>query len=1301
MAKILGLDLGVSSIGWCLYEADPVILTDKYGEVITENGEVVTHSYTPKHIVDLGSFIFSEIEDGKTGKTANVVRRTKRLMRRQRRRSVRRLSYLRSLFQEYFHVDFLKDVIEKRQKQSLSKEEQSPFNLKVKGLNEKLTADELMVVLYHYLKHRGFQSNRKAANEKDENNKKILGAISETKKHLKDGLYVTEYLLKNVSERTAIDAGNNQIRNSGDNFVMAVTRAMYLEEINYLLDKQISFGLINDDFKNKYLEIYKRQRTYSEGPASGPFKVDFDKIIGTCKFDNLPRAAKDSISAKRFVLLSALNNLRYRFKGEYKYNRRLTPEEIVKLEEAFISKKEVKYKDIVSRLGKSKDEKENIEFQNLNLSHKQFRKIVSKYREENNLKEEEIIPGDVLENLVRDKQLETIFFKGSNLIKCIHEELDVDDDKTIDAIAEILLRNKDDSRIREAMKKADLSDKLIDGLLDINVDAKITIDLSVDLCKKLLPELRKGLDYVTAMRKLGYVSKAIDKPEVLGEIPPIDEALAKMQITLRNPVVKHTLVQLRKIINAIHKTYGNIDECTIELSRELKKSFTERKAIRDSQKENQEYNYDLRAEIIEKGFRKGFQYVTYDDLLRYKLYKEQSGFSPYTNQPINERDIFDNNARAYEIDHIMPYSRSFDDSFNNKVLVETRMNQEKGNRLPSEVSGVKGEALMESIKAFLSKKTYFNAKKRDNLLRKEIPEDFKNSNLTDTSYLSKLARDLISFYVLPEGKPCRTTSGGVTALLRTKWNLSGKTHTYNVCGDGSKVSYENKLYQAKFGADYEYVDVELTDKKDAQTIKFIFNVKSLVGGKIVLISKPFELKYKKPKEADGNKQKEAKALSMQEQRLNEAICDFIVSYHDCFEQKFNNAKGKTIDDLISQIEGKHQNNETYSTEAYEKHLGNCMYLLGKVRADIQTDINAKDRSNDLHHALDAAVIAVSNPSLVMRIAKANRDKEAWKDLASQDIKCPLPYEGFREELLARVYERDADKLLNVLNDLPLYKNNPLSKYDVHVLIPVHQPDTHKEGAISGETIYGSGMYFVDGNKKFVARKKISIVLKGDKDFSKKKIDKDDIESIVDKDNGNKAVYEALRDWINSSMGEYPRLRNGHVIKSFKIYGPNPNKVIALSNKPDRLVENSEVIQTKIFRKKEGNQDNLFFVPIYYYQIFESKKPNNRKNITYTLMWKQGADGSIQISGDELKSNYVLIGTLPRFSLIEIELNNGVNCLVYSAGVSSGMFEIYSLLGDCGDIKQILGKKQKKQIQITCSTIKNIKVRSISVLGKVS
>lgn len=1291
MAKILGLDLGISSIGWCLFEAEPEILVDNNGEVITENGEIIKKSFKPKHVIDLGSFIFSEIEDGKTGKTENVNRRQKRLMRRQRRRRVKRLADLRELFKEQFHVDFLKDVIEKRQNSSLKKEEQSPFYLKVKGLTQKLTPEELMVALYHYMKHRGFKSNRKAADEADKDNKEMLGAIKDTKKHLEaEHIHVIEYLLKNLDSRMAINSSDNQIRNTGKNYVMAVTRAMYLDEINDLLDKQIAFGLIDNNFKDAFLKLYQRQRSFSEGPACSPFTVNLEDKVGTCDFDHEKRAPKDSISAKRFVLLSSLNNFRYRFKGEREYARKLTPEQIQNIEKEAISKKETSYSKVISLMKLSKEEAKNVEFKNLNISNKKVKQLVAKYCKDNNISSEERLDSSVIADLIRKEQLKTIFFKNSDLI--IQLQNIVQSDEKIDEIAATLLIKKDDSKIQKALEKKGFDDETINKILEKNIDATKTIELSLSICQKLIVELRNGLNYFEAMRKLGYdIKKDLGKSEVIGEIPPIDIALSNIGVTLRNPVVKNTLKQLRKIINAIYKKYGTIDDCSIELSRELKKSFDERKEIRNQQKENQEENYDLRAEIIEKGFRKSFQFVTYDDLLRYKLYKEQRGISPYTNQKINERDIFDKEARKYEVDHIMPYSRSFDDSFNNKVLVETYKNQEKGNNLPTE----KGEKFILPIKQFLVANKAYNRRKADNLLRKEIPEDFKNSNLTDTSYLSKLARDLITYYVLPENKICRTTSGGVTAFLRTRWNLSGKTHTYNLCGDGKPVSYENDLYQAKFAMDYKFNHVEINNNDDKPSIKFFFKTSGLSGNEIketLLELCEFKFKQETPK----------KELPFSDKKMNEVIEDFAKSYDDCFKSKFTEAQGKTIDGLIDLISGKHKSASlNYTCEQYEEHFEKCMYLLGKVRSKIQNNINDKDRSNHLHHALDAAIIAVTNPTLVMRIAKANRDKKEGVSLNEQSIECPLPYDDFRREVLARVYERDEAKLLTILNSLNLYKNNPLTKYDVHVLIPVRQPDTHVKGAISKERIFGAGEYFVGDNqatKSFVATERISI----DLNDKKNAIKEEDINNIVDKVKGNKMVYEALKSWLKSEKNDYPKLPSGRPIKSFKIYKGNPNKFIKLNGKENRLAQNDNVVRVEVYVKKDGSTENLYFVPIYYYQIYEANKKRCKSQINYTLMWGS-TDNSIQIvNGYILEHMYKRIAILPRYSLIEIIMKSGEKSLAYSGGLTRGLFEVYSLIGDFQDFRNIFNTSASdNRYRPICSNIKAIKVRSISVLGKVS
>ena len=108
----LGLDLGIGSVGWCLYQTD--------------------EQNNPERIIDLGSFVFDQIEDGKTGKTENIDRREKRSMRRQRRRRVRRLKDCRFLFLNAFGIEFESIIVNKSVKES-------PFEIKRKGLDQELT----------------------------------------------------------------------------------------------------------------------------------------------------------------------------------------------------------------------------------------------------------------------------------------------------------------------------------------------------------------------------------------------------------------------------------------------------------------------------------------------------------------------------------------------------------------------------------------------------------------------------------------------------------------------------------------------------------------------------------------------------------------------------------------------------------------------------------------------------------------------------------------------------------------------------------------------------------------------------------------------------------------------------------------------------------------------------------------------------------------------------------------------------------------------------------------------------------
>ena len=1253
---ILGYDLGIGSVGWALFEED-------------EEGN-------PRKIIDLGSFVFDQIEDPKSGKTENIERRVKRSMRRQRRRRALRLEDGRSLFKEYLNVDFLTLKFSSYP---------SPYELKVKGLTEKLSKEELSIALYHYLKYRGFKSNRKneAGDADARKMKKYYASVEESLHQEAGNRYISQYLLsqyekrkeayanrdiKNESTDSSDDkdaeqerihiAGGAHIRNKGDDYTLTVTRSMYLDEINALLDKQIEYGVINSSFKDKYIQLFSRQRDFSDGPdESSKYHIKWEDRIKKCAFDGELCAPKDSLSAKRFILLSALCNIRFKTEAGGKYQS-LTPEQIVEAENYAIRQKTTKYRQLFSLL------KMPLPFRvkGLDLTRKERGEI---YRSVCHADENGVINTASLDDDFKkecDKKLyDKTFFTNSDLLVFLFKKMPQPNTSNLndlsalyDQIASILLTCKTDIKVQEKCKENNYSADLIGKILDCP-EANSTINLSLPLCSKLIPYLEKGLTYDEAMEKVGLSHFAKRKSENgIRKMPPIEEALKETGITLRNPVVKHTLVQVIRITNAIIDRYGAPTDYAVELTRDLKRSFQDRKALMNRQLDNQVQNLSLKAEMLEK-FPLVFSNIgdtsRSDALLKYKLFKEQDGISPYTNQPILLANLF--NSNFYQIDHIIPYSRSFDDSMNNKVLVEAKENQEKKNCTPYEHYHD-----LSTIKAFLSTHRRIPREKQDKLLAKTFDDDeFLSKDKGDTAYLSRLTRDLLEYYLVDDESHVRTISGGITDKLRKIWHIAGRTHSYI-----SNATYENE-YRFKTIDSYRLSSMDTKVDGKNISLEIAFNI--LGSDKPLLIS----IAPKKPKDSK-------KLLSQQEQINNRYILYFINNIA-AMRSKFLATPDLNINELTQLAKSTSIN----ATEAIDA----CEYIWGvRCLNEIQKDINTKIRDNDLHHALDACVIACATPKNVLRITRALECRE--KNVSSEQLEeeNPLPYPGFNKEVLARVYERDEDKLLSILNQLPMYKDCPAAKENVHVLWPTRLPKKAGKGAISADTIYGLEK---DG--------KLTKTVSVDKIVDAKMAD-----TIYNPNEGNDAVIQAVKEWLkNHKETPYPVLKKkGTPIKKVKIVQADTAiGKVDLSN--GRFAENVDCVRVAIYRSKDPSDERLYFVPIFQGQI--AQKEIGKKNITYTLYWGQG-DNQFQVSETELNSKYKLEASINRYSLVEITKTDGAKGLAYSGGVTTGKFEIYSILGDNTDIlHNKLYASADDRIRLTVSTIKSIKVRNISALGKIN
>lgn len=308
--------------------------------------------------------------------------------------------------------------------------------------------------------------------------------------------------------------------------------------------------------------------------------------------------------------------------------------------------------------------------------------------------------------------------------------------------------------------------------------------LSSKAIRKIYPFIKES-EYSKACELAGYghSKHSLTKEELASR-----ELKSKLDIlpknSLRNPVVEKILNQMVNVVNTLIDTENDkleaegkardfrFDEIRIELARELKKNAKEReeltKAVNAGKLEHEKIIKILQQED-------GVKYPTRNDIIRYKLYQELkiNGFKDlYTNQYIERKDLFTN---RFDIEHIIPQSRLFDDSFSNKTLVPRQINLDKGNKTAYDyVLDTFGEeklaeyiARVESM--FTQKEAGISKAKYKKLLMigDEIGTGFIERDLRDSQYIAKKAKEIL-FSIT---RSVVTTSGSITDKLRQDWGL--------------------------------------------------------------------------------------------------------------------------------------------------------------------------------------------------------------------------------------------------------------------------------------------------------------------------------------------------------------------------------------------------------------------------------------------------------------------------------------------------------------------------------------------------
>ena len=682
MKKILGLDLGVASIGWALVEHE------------TDNGNIIAS----------GVRIFQSNQqraEAAPGESSNADRRTKRSVRRQRDRRTRRKIKL------YNHL--------RRNGLAPTKDKWdewvsiNPYTIRGIGLDKKISLFEFGRALYHLNQRRGYKSNRKAGSDKE-------GAVSEGISKVRDHM-------KKHNARTIGEYGykifENHLENSvdHDDFDWRIRdkythRTMFEEEFDLLWKKQSEFhsAVLNNKLRDETKKIIFHQRE---------LKVQ-SHLIGTCPLESdKKRIAKAHLLFQEFRVVKNLNNLT--ISDENGYPIPLTIDDKNALKEVL-------------------DKKDRVTFN-------QLKGVLKKRGTIDN--------NNALFNLERGDRTHLDGNRTNFALsrkKAFGDEWFELDDEFKNHVVDVLIHVDKPEIVKElALNKWKRNEEQADYLSGMTLE-KGYAGFSEKAIKKLLPYLTEGFEESTAIDKAGYTLFK-QKTGTKNQLP--------MPPDIKNPVVYHALIELRKVVNGVIRKYGMPDVIRVELARDLKSGYEHRQKMNKKMRELEKRNDKARKALQNAPFN--VEYPGYNDIIWYNLWEECDKRCPYTGKSIPAEAF---NSGEFQIEHIIPFSRSLDNSYANKTLCEADFNRKKGNRTPWEC--VQAGLMDEDEMLQLIRKLPW--RKRNKFTQKTIDEDqFLNRQLSDTRYISKEASSFLKHLACDS---VEIVKGQTTSLLRHLWGLN-------------------------------------------------------------------------------------------------------------------------------------------------------------------------------------------------------------------------------------------------------------------------------------------------------------------------------------------------------------------------------------------------------------------------------------------------------------------------------------------------------------------------------------------------
>ena len=791
---VLGLDLGVGSIGWCL------IALDAQGD--------------PAEILGMGSRVvpLTNLGDDKAFSkgeafTANQKRTARRTMRRGFARYQLRRYRLR---RELEKVGMLPDAALIQ----LPLLELWELRKRAATAGERLTLPELGRVLCHINQKRGYRHVKSDAaaivgdegekKKKDSNSAYLAGIRANDEKlqaeHKTVGQYFAEQLRQNQSESPT---GGISYRIKDQIF----SRQRYIDEYDQIMAAQrVHYP---DILTDEFIRMLRDEVIFMQRPLKS-----CKHLVSLCEFEKQERVMRvqqdDGKGGRQLVerrvkfgpkvapkssplfqlcrIYEAVNNIRLtRPDGS---PRDITPEERAKIvahlqSSASLSfaalKKLLKEKaliaDQLTTKSGLKGNSTRVALASALQPYPQYHHLLDMELETRmmtvQLTDEET--GEVTERevaVVTDSYVRQPLYRLWHILYSIEER---------EAMRRALITQL-------GMKEEDLDGGLLDQLYRLDFVKSGYGNKSAKFICKLLPQLQQGLGYSEACVAVGYRHSNSPTSEEIAERTLLEKIPLLQRNELRQPLVEKILNQMINLVNALKAEYG-VDEVRVELARELKMSREERERMTRQNGERKKANDKVAERIRQCGL-----YPTKPHIQKYMLWEEAGRQCLYCGRSIEEEQCL--NGDDMEVEHIIPKSVLYDDSYGNKTCACHECNQTKGNRTALEYIRAKGREAeyMKRINDLLKeKKISYSKHQRLRWLKEDIPSDFLERQLRLTQYISRQA-----MAILQQGiRRVSASEGGVTARLRSLWGYGKILHTLNLdsydsMGETERVSREGE-----------------------------------------------------------------------------------------------------------------------------------------------------------------------------------------------------------------------------------------------------------------------------------------------------------------------------------------------------------------------------------------------------------------------------------------------------------------------------------------------------------------------------